>query len=198
MTPEEKREIRIIVVIVVLAVILGPRLLNSISPASIVVTGTSDTNTQQIAGKPVAVEADGVQKIATVATDGSPILAATEPCFGNKLETFNAAVGSTVTTLLMPSPQIQTICGIHVQRNTSNDITITILEGGGSNCSTTPTILAGDPSNPQTGGIRIQTGFVRGDAGATVYRTTGPNRGICAQTGSAPGTAIVSGTFIRQ
>ncbi|PWT70569.1 MAG: hypothetical protein C5B60_11880 [Chloroflexi bacterium] len=172
------------------------------SPRDAVLTGTLDSNLTGIAGKPVAVAADGVQKVAIVDTQVSR-----DPCDGNAGLNFNVMTNSTTPVVLVPATANQNvfICSIFVSTNTvyksdgSNDELINITEGGGTNCANSPTVLEGD-ANPANG-RRISSGgnggFIQGGAGATIYRTTAVNRGICAKAaGSHP--VGLSGSYIKQ
>jgi len=170
------------------------------NPRDAVLSGTLDQNLVGIAGKPVATSADGVQKVAIVDTQISK-----DPCDGNAGQNFNVETnGTTPITLVPPSSnQNAFICSIHVSLNTvwksdgSGDELISITEGGGSGCATSPTALIGNltPSLRIAGGGN--GGFIEGGAGQTIYRTTAVNRGICAKAaGSKP--VGFSGTYIRQ
>jgi len=180
-----------IVIIISLLIYRGSEALWSVvAPTGVVVSGTADNNLKEVAGKAVSTSADGIQKVSV-----PELQAAQDPCFANKLENFNKVVSSTMTALLSPTTEILHICGIHVARNTTNDVTITIIEGGGVNCAADPTVLAGDPEPSR--GIRIGPGFSRGDAGATVFKTTKQDHTVCAVIGSGAGNVIVSGTYIK-
>jgi len=186
------------VIIVVLMSACG----KTANPRDAVLTGTIDQNLTGIAGKPVAVAADGVQKVAILDTQVSK-----DPCDGNDLKNFAVSTSSTTAVALVPASANQNayMCSIHVHLNTvykadgTNDELISIIEGAGTNCGTSPTLLDGDLDPAK--GIRITSGgnggFIQGGAGQTIYRTTAVNRGICARAaGSKP--VGFSGTFIKQ
>src|SRR5262245_58639780 len=154
----------------------------SINPQSGVITGTLDQNLLQIAGKAIAVSADGVQKVAIADAQISQ-----DPCDGNDLLNFNQATNSTNAVALVPPMNNQNayLCSIHAHGNFDDKVKeiVTLFEGGGNGCNSSPTYLIGDgtPSN----GVWIagggNGGFIEGGAGATIYKTTGPNRGICVK-----------------
>jgi len=177
------------------------------SPRDAVLTGTIDQNLVGVAGKPTAVAADGLQKVAIVDTLGNPIGSSKDPCDGSDLKNFAVVTAGGTAVALIPAIANQNafICSIHVHLNTlfksdgSNDELISITEGGGTGCATSPTLLDGDMDPAK--GLRLASGgnggFIQGGAGQTIYRTTAPNRAICTRTaGSKP--VLVSGTFIRQ
>jgi len=167
-----------------------------------VLSGTLDQNLVGIAGKPVAIAADGVQKVAIVDTQVSK-----DPCDGNVVLNFAVASTSTMpVTIVAPMPnQNAFVCQIHVHLNTtyksdgSNDELINITEGGGVGCATSPTLLEGDLNPAQ--GFRVTSGgnggFIKGGAGQTIYHTTAVNRGICAHAAGSH-HVIFTGTYIRQ
>src|SRR5262252_8968822 len=171
------------------------------TPRDAVLTGTVDQNLVGIAGKPVATVADGVQKVAWVDQNGNTIQSSKDPCDGNTLLNFNQATDSTnVVTLVPPvSGQNAYLCSIHAHGNFDAKVVerIAVFEGGGSNCGTSPTYLIGaaTPDVWISGGGN--GGFIEGGAGATIYKTTAANRGICVKAaGSNP--VRFSGTYIRQ
>jgi len=168
----------------------------SINPQSGVITGTLDQNLLQIAGKPVATTADGVQSISLV-----PNQLSQDPCDGNAGLNFNKATTSTTTVQLIPpmAGQSAFICSIHVHGNfdaKTNEV-ISLIEGGGTLCAASPTYLEGD-AQPADGVLIAgggNGGFIQGGAGATIYKTTGPNRGICVKAGGNNRVSF-SGTYI--
>src|SRR5262245_56799014 len=140
-----------------------------------VLSGTIDQNLVGIAGKPVALAADGVQKVAIVESQLSK-----DPCDGNAGSNFAVSSTSSTTpaTLVPPSAnQNVFVCSIHVHLNTvyksdgSNDELINITEGGGTDCATSPTLLEGNLDPAQ--GFRVSSGgnggFIKGGAGQSVY-----------------------------
>src|SRR5262245_35597733 len=193
MSKEEKKVLHsqaitlgIVIVIAMAVAGLGGRLWSVIVPQSIVVTGTSDQNLLEVAGKPTAVLADGLQKVAMVDAAGNGIQAALDPCHANKLENFNTFTNSTMVVNLIPPATQVSVCSIHVHANTGNPEVVNILEGGGMDCSGSPKALDGSLTPAQ--GLRIPGNgyFVQGGGGATIYKTSGPMRGVCADGGKQP------------
>jgi len=171
------------------------------TPRDAVLTGTVDQNLVGIAGKPVATVADGVQKVAWVDQNGNTIQSSKDPCDGNTLLNYNVVTDSTNAVPLVPplANQNAFLCSIHAHGNFDAKVVerISVFEGGGAGCGTSPTYLIGG-STPDvwiSGGGN--GGFIEGGAGATIYKTTAPNRGICVKAaGSNP--VRFSGTYIRQ
>jgi len=166
------------------------------APRDAVLTGTIDQNLVGIAGKPIAVAADGIQKVAILDTQVSK-----DPCDGNTLLNFNIVTDSTNVVVMVSSASGQNafLCSIHAHGNFDAKVVerIAVFEGGGSNCATSPTYLIGaaTPDVWISGGGN--GGFFEGGAGATIYKTTAVNRGICVKAaGSNP--VRFSGTYIRQ
>src|SRR5262245_29879224 len=116
------------------------------SPRDAVLTGTIDQNLVGVAGKPTAVAADGLQKVAIVDTMGNPIGSSKDPCNANDLKPFNTFTDSTAVKVLVPpaSGQQAFVCSIHVHNLSSYEERITVFEGGGANCVTSPNALDGD------------------------------------------------------
>jgi len=167
----------------------------SINPQSGVITGTLDQNLLQVAGKPVATSADGVQTVALANQQVSQ-----DPCDGNPGQPLNKALTSTGVVQLVPPMANLTpsLCSIHVNGIYKVELqnNFTLFEGGGANCATSPTYLIGDadPANGAWIAGGGNGGFIEGGAGATIYKATGPNRGICGK--AANGNRInVSGTY---
>ena len=132
---------------------------------------------------------------------GHDILASTDPCSGSDKSGFNAFTNSATPVQLVPPTTGQNVyvCSIHVHGNFPVNMTelVSILDGGGLNCATNPKPLDGDlmPSIQIAGGGN--GGFIQGGAGSTVYKTTGPGRGICAKAAGS-NKVNFSGTFIQQ
>jgi len=194
-----RRDIVIAVIAVALVVSVGPWLLSHITPFDAVITGINDQNLAEVSGKSVSTASDGVQKVAMVDDKGAVIQSSRDLCDGNDLKTFNTSSNSTAIIPLIPPTNGQTIsvCSIHVHSNTANPEVYNILEGGGANCATMPMALDGDLTPAK--GLRLpgMGHDYLGGAGATIYKNSAPNLGICAQTAGA-NMVRFSGTYFKQ